>query len=141
MFPSQLARTKNRECCQSDAPRARVFAIGGLRFLSALGITSWTGLCRLLCGDTLKLRELEYIQAAQSVGVSSPRILTRHILPNVTHIVLILLVMDFSGLVLAEAVLCYVGVSVGQHLHSVSPQLPARFHRESPRRPASGAWL
>lgn len=77
-----------------------------------LGMMSWTGLCRLLRGETLKLREMEYIQAAQSFGVSSMRILTRHIMPNVMHIILIALVMDFSGLVLAEAVLSYVGVGV-----------------------------
>jgi peptide/nickel transport system permease protein len=77
-----------------------------------LGVTSWTGLARLLRGETLKLREMEYIQAAQAFGVSEWRILTRHILPNVMHIVLIALVMDFSGLVLAEAVLSYVGVGV-----------------------------
>ncbi|WP_374328714.1 ABC transporter permease [Azonexus sp.] len=77
-----------------------------------LGITSWTGLCRLLRGETLKLRELEYIQAAQAFGVSSGRIIGRHILPNVMHIVIIALVMDFSGLVLAEAVLSYVGIGV-----------------------------
>ncbi|MEW5905079.1 MAG: ABC transporter permease [Pseudomonadota bacterium] len=77
-----------------------------------LGLTSWTGLCRLLRGETLKLREMEYIQAAQAFGVSSLRILTRHIMPNVMHIVLIALVMDFSALVLAEAVLSYVGVGV-----------------------------
>jgi len=77
-----------------------------------LGMTSWTGLCRLLRGETLKLREMEYIQAAQSFGVSSLRILSRHIMPNVMHIILIALVMDFSALVLAEAVLSYVGVGV-----------------------------
>ncbi len=77
-----------------------------------LGITSWTGLCRLLRGETLKLRELEYIQAAQAFGVSSWRIIVRHILPNLMHIVIIALVMDFSGLVLAEAVLSYVGIGV-----------------------------
>ncbi len=77
-----------------------------------LGMTSWTGLCRLLRGETLKLREMEYIQAAQSFGVSNLRILSRHIIPNVMHIILIALVMDFSGLVLAEAVLSYVGVGV-----------------------------
>ena len=77
-----------------------------------LGVTSWTGLCRLLRGETLKLRELEYIQAAQAFSVPPFRILTRHILPNVMHIVLIAVVMDFSGLVLAEAVLSYVGVGV-----------------------------
>jgi peptide/nickel transport system permease protein len=77
-----------------------------------LGITSWTGLCRLLRGETLKLRELEYIQAAQAFGVSNWRIILRHILPNLMHIVIIALVMDFSGLVLAEAVLSYVGIGV-----------------------------
>jgi len=77
-----------------------------------LGITSWTGLCRLLRGESLKLREADYIQAAQAFGVSNLKIITRHILPNVMHIVLILVVLDFSGLVLAEAVLSYVGVGV-----------------------------
>jgi peptide/nickel transport system permease protein len=77
-----------------------------------LGITSWTGLCRLLRGETLKLRELDYIQAATAFGVGNFKIITRHILPNVMHIVLIAVVLDFSGLVLAEAVLSYVGVGV-----------------------------
>ncbi|MFQ5579091.1 MAG: ABC transporter permease [Nitrospiria bacterium] len=77
-----------------------------------LGMTSWIGLCRLLRGETLKLRESEYVQAAIALGVSRFRILIRHILPNVMHIVLISVVLDFSGLVLAEAVLSYVGVGV-----------------------------
>jgi peptide/nickel transport system permease protein len=77
-----------------------------------LGITSWTGLCRLLRGETLKLRELEFVQAARAFGVSDWRIIARHLLPNVMHIVLIAVVMDFSSLVLAEAVLSYVGVGV-----------------------------
>ena len=77
-----------------------------------LGVTSWTGLCRLLRGETLKLRELEYIQAAQAFGVADLRIIGRHILPNLMHIVIIALVMDFSSLVLAEAVLSYVGIGV-----------------------------
>ncbi|MBI3221699.1 MAG: ABC transporter permease [Nitrosomonadales bacterium] len=90
-----------------------------------LGMTSWTGLCRLLRGETLKLRELEYIQAAQAFGVSSFRILTRHIVPNVMHIVLISLVMDFSGLVLAEAVLSYVGVGVDPSMISFGTMINA----------------
>lgn len=77
-----------------------------------LGITSWTGLCRLLRGEALKLRDIEYVQAARSLGVSHLGILFRHLLPNVLHIVLIAIVLDFSGLVLAEAVLSYVGVGV-----------------------------
>jgi len=77
-----------------------------------LGFTGWIGLARLLRGEALKLRELEYIQAAHAFGVRNAHIISRHILPNVMHIVLISLVMDFSGLVLAEAVLSYVGVGV-----------------------------
>jgi peptide/nickel transport system permease protein len=77
-----------------------------------LGITSWTSLCRLLRGETFKLREMDYIQAATAFGVGHFTILGRHILPNVMHIVLIMVVLDFSGLVLAEAVLSYVGVGV-----------------------------
>lgn len=77
-----------------------------------LGITSWTGLARLLRGEALKLSSVEYIQAAQAFGVGSFTIIARHILPNVMHIVLISVVLDFSGLVLAEAVLSYVNIGV-----------------------------
>jgi len=83
-----------------------------------LGITSWTGLCRLLRGETLKLSEIDYIQAASAFGVGHFRIIVRHILPNVMHIVLISVVLDFSGLVLAEAVLSYVGVGVDPTMNS-----------------------
>ncbi len=77
-----------------------------------LGVTSWTGLCRLLRAETLKLREMEYVQAAQALGVKQDTILVRHILPNVMHIVLISVVLDFSSLVLAEAVLSYINIGV-----------------------------
>jgi len=77
-----------------------------------LGVTSWTGLCRVLRGETLKLREMDYTQAARALGVSQLKIIARHILPNVLPIILIAVVLDFSMLVLAEAVLSYVGVGV-----------------------------
>ncbi|MGB5252338.1 MAG: ABC transporter permease [Sedimenticolaceae bacterium] len=77
-----------------------------------LGVTSWTSLCRLLRGEALKLKELEYVQAARAFGVGNFRILLRHVLPNVMHIVLITIVLDFSGLVLAEAVLSYINIGV-----------------------------
>ena len=83
-----------------------------------LGMTSWTGLCRLLRGESMRLRELEYIQAAHAIAVSDWRIMMQHILPNVMHIVIMALVMDFSGLVLAEAVLSYVGVGVDTSMMS-----------------------
>lgn len=83
-----------------------------------LGVTSWTGLCRYLRGETLKIREVEYVQAATAFGVSHLRIMLRHILPNVMHIVMITVVLDFSGLVLAEAVLSYVNIGVDPTMDS-----------------------
>ncbi len=90
-----------------------------------LGLTSWTGLARLLRGEALKLSQLEYIQAAHAFGVRDTRILARHILPNVSHIVIIAMVMDFSGLVLAEAVLSYVGVGVDPSTNSFGTMINA----------------
>lgn len=77
-----------------------------------LGIMSWTGLCRMLRGEVMKLREIEYVQAAQAFGVNSFTIMLRHLLPNVMHIIMISIVLDFSGLVLAEAVLAYINIGV-----------------------------
>jgi peptide/nickel transport system permease protein len=77
-----------------------------------LGVTNWTSLCRLLRAETLKLREMEYVQAAYALGVKQHTILLHHILPNVMHIVLIQVVLDFSSLVLAEAVLSYINIGV-----------------------------
>ncbi len=83
-----------------------------------LGVTSWTGLCRLLRGEAMKLREVDYVQAAVAFGVGHFTIIVRHILPNVLHIVLITVVLDFSGLVLAEAVLSYVNIGVDPTMNS-----------------------
>jgi len=90
-----------------------------------LGLTSWTGLARLLRGESLKLSELEYIQAAHAFGVSDTRILARHVLPNVAHIVIITLVLDFSGFVLTEAVLSYIGVGVDPSTNSFGTMINA----------------
>ena len=83
-----------------------------------MGVTSWTGLARLLRGESLKLRTLDYVEAARAFGVSNARIISRHIFPNVFHLVLIAIVLDFSGLVLAEAVLSYIGVGVDPAMYS-----------------------
>jgi peptide/nickel transport system permease protein len=78
----------------------------------ALGVTSWVGFCRIARGETFKLRELDYVQAARALGVSEVRILFRHILPNLMHLVIITFVLMFSGLVLAEAILSWLGIGV-----------------------------
>ena len=83
-----------------------------------LGLTGWASLCRLLRAETMKLRELEYVQAATAFGVSHWRIMSRHIMPNVMHLVLITTVLEFSGLILYEAVLSYVGVGVDPSMNS-----------------------
>ena len=83
-----------------------------------LGLTSWTGLARLLRAETLKLSQVEYVTAARALGAGHGRILLRHIVPNVMHLVLIAVVLDFSALVLAEAVLSYVGVGVDPTMNS-----------------------
>ena len=105
----QVVMERNADLFPTAAHRADVRL---LALCAILGLTSWTGLARLLRGEALKLSQLEYIQAAHAFGVSNVRVLSRHIMPNVAHIIIISLVMDFSGLVLAEAVLSYVGVGV-----------------------------
>lgn len=89
-----------------------------LALCAILGITSWTSLCRLLRGETLKLSQMDFVQAAHTLGVSDFKIIFKHLLPNVFHLVLITIVLDFSGLVLAEAVLSYVGVGVDPSSYS-----------------------
>ncbi len=106
---------------QNEASFSSVAERADVRLLALcviIGLTGWTGLARLLRAETLKLRELDYVTAARAFGVSGPRILSRHILPNVQHLILITVVMDFSGLVLAEAILSYVGVGVDPVMNS-----------------------
>ena len=78
----------------------------------ALGITSWVSFCRLTRGETMKLRELDYVHAARALGVSELRIVWRHILPNLTHLIVITFALTFSGLVLSEAVLAWLNIGV-----------------------------
>lgn len=83
-----------------------------------LGLTGWAGLCRLLRAETMKQRELEYVQAAEAFGVGSGTIMRRHVFPNVAHLMLIVTVLEFSALILYEAVLSYVGVGVDPSMNS-----------------------
>jgi peptide/nickel transport system permease protein len=83
-----------------------------------LGVTSWSTLCRLMRAETLKISQLGYVQAAHAFGVGNTRIILRHILPNVVHIILITFVLEFSALVLAEAVLSYIGVGIDPSMAS-----------------------
>ncbi len=90
-----------------------VFGRGLPQLCIVMGLTGWVSLCRILRGEALKLREKQYVQAALALGVSRFRVIRRHVIPNLMHLVLISVVLRFSGLVLAEAVLSYIGVGVG----------------------------
>ena len=105
----QVALDKHPEWFETGVERSdlKVFLLCVI-----LGVTGWATLCRLVRAETFKLRELEFVQAATAFGIPVPRIMGRHILPNVMHLVLITTVLNFSDLILYEAVLTYVGVGV-----------------------------
>ncbi len=105
----QVALDKHPEWLDTGVERSdiKIFLLCAI-----LGVTGWATLCRLVRAETLKLRELEFVQAATAFGVPPARIMKRHILPNVMHLVLITTVLNFSDLILYEAVLTYVGVGV-----------------------------
>ena len=111
----QVYIDKHAELFETGAERAdvRIFLLCVI-----VGVTGWAGLCRLLRGETLKLRELDYVQAATAFGVSHWRIMVLHILPNVMHLVLITTVLSFSDLILFEAVLSYIGIGVDPSMNS-----------------------
>ena len=78
----------------------------------AFSATFWIGPCRIIRGETLKLRESEYVQAAQVMGYSRVRILLRHILPNISHLMLINFSLLFIGAIKSEVILSFLGVGV-----------------------------
>jgi peptide/nickel transport system permease protein len=97
----------------------------------ALGVTSWVGLCRLIRGETLKVKNMEYVEAARALGASDLRLLFRHILPNVMYLIIIEMTLDFSSLVMSETVLTYIGIGVepgtgswGQMIMTADRELP-----------------
>jgi len=95
-----------------------VLGKGIFQICIALGVTSWVGLCRLTRGETLKHRDREYVRAAKSLGVSDFRLLTKHILPNMLPLVIISVTLGFSGLILSESILSYLGIGVDADMGS-----------------------
>jgi peptide/nickel transport system permease protein len=89
-----------------------VLGVGTVQVCVALGVTGWVGFCRVTRGETLKLRELDYVQAARALGGTAPGIIVRHVIPNLMHLVIITFVLTFSGLVLSEAVLSWLGLGI-----------------------------
>jgi ABC-type dipeptide/oligopeptide/nickel transport system permease subunit len=91
---------------------ALVLGKGLISVCIAIGITSWVSTCRVVRGEVIKQKELEYVQAARSLGAGNARILFRHLLPNVMHLVLIQASLIFVEAVKSEVILSYLGVGV-----------------------------
>jgi ABC-type dipeptide/oligopeptide/nickel transport system permease subunit len=95
-----------------------VFAItfvlgkGFWQIFVAVGLTMWVGTARLIRGQVMALRDLEYIQATRVMGFSSARILLRHILPNVLGPTVVMAASNFATAILIEAGLSFLGIGV-----------------------------
>ncbi len=77
-----------------------------------IGLTTWVGLCRLIRAEVLKHRDRAYVQAARALGYSHARIMFRHILPNVLHIVIVMFTLRFPAAVGTEVFMSFLGLGV-----------------------------
>ena len=75
-----------------------------------IGVVGWAAMARLVRGQVLVLRQLEYVQAARALGASTPRLLARHLLPGVLAPVIVAATLGVGGAIMAEAALSYVGL-------------------------------
>lgn len=80
-------------------------------FLS-LGLTSWVGLCRIVRAEVMKHKEREYVHAANAIGATHPRKMVKHILPNISHLLIINFTQTFDSAIKAEVVLSFLGLGV-----------------------------
>ncbi|HKO57173.1 MAG TPA: nickel transporter permease [Thermoanaerobaculia bacterium] len=78
----------------------------------ALVIVAWVGYARLVRGQVLKVREMEYVTAAKALGARSPRVIALHVLPNVINPVIVMATLGLAGTILAEASLSFLGLGV-----------------------------
>lgn len=78
----------------------------------ALATIGWVGYARLVRGEVLKVRELEFVAAARAMGARSPRIILRHVLPSVISPVIVMATLGLAGAILAEASLSFLGLGV-----------------------------
>lgn len=94
---------------------AVMIAFGGKGFIQvflAIGLTMWVELTRIVRGQVLQLREKEFIQAAQVLGMSNMRIMLRHILPNLVGPIIVVAASNFASAILLEAGLSFLGIGV-----------------------------
>ena len=78
----------------------------------AIGLTMWVNVARIIRGQVMAARELEYVEAARVLGFSSPRIIFRHILPNVLGPVMVVAASNFASAIVIEAGLSFLGIGV-----------------------------
>jgi peptide/nickel transport system permease protein len=78
----------------------------------ALSLIGWVGYARLVRGQVLRARELEFVQAARALGATTPRILTRHVIPTTLPAVTVQATLGMGGAILAEAALSFLGLGV-----------------------------
>ena len=85
---------------------------GLLGIYLGIGLTTWVGVCRTIRAEVMKHRDRAYVQAARVLGYSHLRIMFRHILPNVAHIILIQFSIRFPGAVATEVFISFLGIGV-----------------------------
>ena len=85
---------------------------GLLGIYLGIGLTTWVGLCRLIRGEVLKHKELTYVQSAKVLGISSSKIMFKHILPNIFHIIIVTFTLRFPAAVGTEVIMSYLGIGV-----------------------------
>ena len=78
----------------------------------AVGLTMWVDVARVVRGQVLSVKEKEYIEAAKALGYSTPRIILRHILPNIIGPVIVITASNFASAILLEAGLSFLGIGV-----------------------------
>jgi peptide/nickel transport system permease protein len=91
----------------------------------ALATIGWVGYARLVRGQVLKVREMEYVTAAKALGAKSPRVIVLHILPNVINPVIVMATLGLAGAILAEAALSFLGLGVQPPIPSWGAMLTA----------------
>ncbi len=89
-----------------------IFGPGFTSLVIALAVAIWVNYARLVRGETLKLRELEFIQAARSIGVRHSIIILRHVLPNVLPSIIVMATLDIAFVIIFEAALSFLGLGI-----------------------------
>lgn len=85
---------------------------GLMGVIVGIGLTTWVGTCRTIRGETMKHKNRAYVQAAKTLGYSDARIMFRHILPNVAHVILIQFSIRFPSAVSTEVFISFLGIGV-----------------------------